>query len=54
MKIRLVKTKKGRLKIEIDVDMPLDIIENNNRRESVKAGLIRSISKGPYEEGSFI
>jgi hypothetical protein len=51
MKIRLVETKKGRLKIEIDVDMPLDIIENNNRREAVKEGLIRSISKGLYEEG---
>jgi hypothetical protein len=35
MKIRLVETKKGRSKIEIDVDMPLDIIENNNRREAV-------------------
>ena len=51
MKIRLVKTKKGRLKIEIDVDMPLDIIENNLRREAVKEGLIHSISKGLYEEG---
>ena len=51
MKIRLVETKKGRLKIEIDVDMPLDIIENNNRREAVEEGLIRSISKGLYEEG---
>lgn len=51
MKIRLVKTKKGRLNIEIDVDLPLDIIENNNRREAVEEGLIRSISKGLYEEG---
>jgi hypothetical protein len=47
----LVKTKKGRLKIEIDVDMPLDIVENKNRREAVKEGLVRSISKGLYEEG---
>jgi hypothetical protein len=51
MKIRLVETKKGRLNIEIDVDLPLDIIENNNRREAVEEGLIRSISKGLYEEG---
>jgi hypothetical protein len=47
----LVETKKGRLNIEIDVDLPLDIIENNNRREAVEEGLIRSIFKGLYEEG---
>jgi hypothetical protein len=47
----LVETKKGRLNIEIDVDLPLDIIENSNRREAVEEGLIRSISKGLYEEG---
>jgi hypothetical protein len=48
---KLVETKKGRLNMEIDVDLPLDIIENNNRREAVEEGLIRSISKGLYEEG---
>jgi hypothetical protein len=37
--------------MEIDVDLPLDIVENNNRREAVEEGLIRSISKGIYEEG---
>ena len=37
--------------MEIDVDLPLDIIENNNRREAVEEGLVRSISKGLYEEG---
>ena len=37
--------------MEIDVDLPLDIVENNNRREAVEEGLIRSISKGLYEEG---
>ena len=47
----MVETKKGRLNVEIDVDLPLDIIENNNRREAVEEGLIRSISKGLYEEG---
>jgi hypothetical protein len=47
----LVETKKGRLNIEIDVDLPLDIIESNNRRDAVEEGLIRSIFKGLYEEG---
>jgi hypothetical protein len=51
MKIRLVKTKKGRLNIEIDIDIPLDIIENSNRRKAIEEGLIRSVSKGLYEEG---
>jgi hypothetical protein len=51
MKIRLVKTKKGRLNIEIDIDVPLDIIENSNRRKAIEEGLIRSVSKGLYEEG---
>lgn len=39
------------MSIEIDVDLPLDIIENNHRLEAVEEGLIRSISKGLYEEG---
>jgi hypothetical protein len=47
----LVETKRGRLSIEIDVDLPLDIIEDNHRREAVEEGLVRSISKGLYEEG---
>lgn len=47
----LVETKKGKLKIEIDVDLPLDIIENDHRREAVEEGLVRSISNGLYEEG---
>jgi len=47
----LVETKKGKLKIEIDVDLPLDIIENDHRRGAVEEGLVRSISKGLYEEG---
>ncbi|MFY9566679.1 MAG: hypothetical protein WAQ29_10040 [Nitrososphaeraceae archaeon] len=47
----MVETKKGKLKIEIDVDLPLDIIKNDHRREAVEEGLVRSISKGLYEEG---
>ena len=46
----MVETKKGRLNMEIDVDLPLDIIESNQRRSAVEEGLIRSISKGLYEE----
>ena len=47
----MVETKKGKLNIEIDVDLPVDIVENDRRREAVEEGLVRSISKGLYEEG---
>jgi hypothetical protein len=47
----MVETKKGKLNIEIDVDLPLDIVENDRRLEAVEEGLVRSISKGLYEEG---
>ena len=46
----MVETKKGKLNIEIDVDLPVDIVENDRRREAVEEGLVRSISKGLYEE----
>lgn len=39
------------MNLEIDVDLPVDIIENNHRRQAVEEGLVRSISKGLYEEG---
>lgn len=39
------------MNIGIDVDLPLDIVENDRRREAVEEGLVRSISKGLYEEG---
>ena len=47
----MVETKKGKLNIEIDVDLPVDIVENDRRREAVEEGLVRSISNGLYEEG---
>ena len=47
----MVETKKGKMNIGIDVDLPLDIVENDRRREAVEEGLVRSISKGLYEEG---
>lgn len=48
---KMVETKKGKLNIEIDIDLPSDIVENDRRREAVEEGLVRSISKGLYEEG---
>jgi hypothetical protein len=34
------------MNIAIDVDLPVDIVENDRRREAVEEGLVRSISKG--------
>ena len=48
--VRMAITKKVKLDIEIEVDMPLDIIEDRERFKVVETGLVRSISKGLYEQ----
>jgi hypothetical protein len=40
-----------KLDIEIEVDIPLDIIKDKNRTKAVEDGLRLSISKGLYEQG---
>ena len=51
----MVDSKKLKLEVEIEVNVPLDIIEDKNRIKAVEDGLGRSISKGLYEQGvSFI
>jgi hypothetical protein len=47
----MVVSKKVKLEVEIEVHMPLDIIEDKHRLKAIEDGLIRSISKGLYEEG---
>jgi hypothetical protein len=49
--VRLVDMKKMKLDIEIEVDIPLDIIKDKNRIKAVEDGLRLSISKGLYEQG---
>jgi len=44
-------SKKVKLDIEIEIDMPLDIIEDRDRFKAIETGLVRSISKGLYEQG---
>lgn len=51
MSIRLVHSKKMRLDVEIEVDIPIDIIEDKNRIKAVEDGLRLTISKGLYEQG---
>ena len=47
----MVVSKKVKVEVEIDVQMPLDIIEDKHRLKAIEEGLVRSISKGLYEEG---
>ncbi len=47
----MVESKKVKLEVEIEVHMPLDIIEDKHRLKTIDDGLVRSISKGLYEEG---
>jgi hypothetical protein len=47
----LVKTKEVLLKMEIKIQIPQDIIADNKRLKSIQQGILKVISKGPYEEG---
>jgi hypothetical protein len=47
----LVTTKEIILKMEIKIEIPLDIISDKKRLNSVQQGILKAISKGPYEEG---
>ena len=47
----MVESKKVKLEVEIEVHMHLDIIEDKHRLKTIEDGLVRSISKGLYEEG---
>ena len=40
-----------KLEVQIEVDMPLDIIEDKHRLKAIEDGLVHCISKGLYEEG---
>jgi hypothetical protein len=47
----LVKTKAVLLKMELKIDIPQDIMLDKKRLKSVQQGILKAISKGPYEEG---
>jgi hypothetical protein len=47
----LVETKKVKINLELEVDIPEDIVNDKNRYENVKEGIVKSISKGLYEQG---
>ena len=48
---KMVKTKKMILEVQIEVDIPIDIVQDSQRIKAVEDGLSRSISKGLYDQG---
>lgn len=47
----MVETRKMLLEIEIEVDVPVDIVQDSRRIKAVEDGLARSVSKGLYDQG---
>jgi hypothetical protein len=47
----MVKTKKMILEVKIEIDIPIDIVQDSQRIKAVEDGLSRSISKGLYDQG---
>jgi hypothetical protein len=47
----MVKMKKMILDVQIEIDIPVDIVQDSQRIKAVEDGLSRSISKGLYDQG---
>lgn len=47
----MVQTKKMILEVEIEIDVPVDIVQDRGRIKAVEDGLGQSISKGLYDQG---
>jgi hypothetical protein len=47
----MVETKKMIMEVEIEIDVPTDIVQDSHRIKAVEDGLGRSISKGLYDQG---
>ena len=47
----MVETKKMIMEVEIEIDIPTDIVQDSRRIKAVEDGLGRSISKGLYDQG---
>jgi hypothetical protein len=47
----VVVSKKVKLEVNIEVDVPIDIVENEQRLNAIEGGLVKSISKALYEQG---
>ena len=47
----MVETKKVMLSMDIEIEIPKDIVSDRKRLKKVQDGILKVISKGPYEEG---
>jgi hypothetical protein len=47
----MVQTRKMVFEIEIEIDVPVDIVQDKGRIKAVESGLGRSITKGLYDQG---
>ena len=46
-----MEVKKFKIKLDLEVHIPADIIKDKSRCDNVKDGIVKSISKGLYEQG---
>lgn len=51
LKKQMVDTRKLVLDLQIEIDIPVDIIQDDWRIKAVEDGLARSVSKGLYDQG---
>lgn len=47
----MVETHKVTLCMDIEIEIPKDIVLDKKRLKKVQEGILKVISKGPYEEG---
>ncbi|MGH9993200.1 MAG: hypothetical protein ACREBU_17595 [Nitrososphaera sp.] len=47
----MVETRKMVLELEIEIDVPIDIVRDSRRMKAVEDGLGRSVTKGLYDQG---
>ena len=47
----MVQTRKMVLEVKIEIDVPVDIVQDKGRIKAVEDGIGRSISKGLYDQG---
>ncbi len=50
-KINYRVQKRVKLNLEIDIDIPIDLIADRTMIKKIEDGIIKSISKGLYQEG---
>jgi hypothetical protein len=47
----MVSVKLVKLNIEMDIELPTDLLENKEKVKVIEDGIIKCLSKGLYEEG---